>query len=50
MKQASVHRTIEGIWRIESAKIIASLARMVGDVGLAEDLAQDAGAALKRNC
>ncbi|QTH46209.1 RNA polymerase sigma factor [Cohnella sp. LGH] len=42
MKQASVHRTIDGIWRIESAKIIASLARMVRDVGLAEDLAQDA--------
>jgi len=37
-----VHRTIDGIWRIESAKIIASLARMVRDVGLAEDLAQDA--------
>jgi len=42
VKQASVHRTIDGIWRIESAKIIASLARMVRDVGLAEDLAQDA--------
>lgn len=42
MKQSDVHRTIDGIWRIESAKIIASLARMVRDVGLAEDLAQDA--------
>jgi RNA polymerase sigma factor (sigma-70 family) len=37
-----VHRTIDAIWRIESAKIIAVLARMVRDVGLAEDLAQDA--------
>lgn len=42
MKESSVHRTIEGIWRIESAKIIAALARIVRDVGLAEDLAQDA--------
>src|SRR5258705_8499396 len=43
------HRTIEAVWRIESAKLIASLARMVGDVGLAEDLAQDAlVAALER--
>ncbi len=36
------HRTIEAVWRIESAKLIAGLARMVRDVGLAEDLAQDA--------
>jgi RNA polymerase sigma-70 factor, ECF subfamily len=37
------HRAIEAVWRIESAKVIAALARMVrGDVGLAEDLAQDA--------
>jgi len=35
-------RAIDAIWRIESPKIIASLARMVRDVGLAEDLAQDA--------
>jgi len=33
---------IEAIWRIESPRLIAGLARMVGDVGLAEDLAQDA--------
>jgi RNA polymerase sigma factor (sigma-70 family) len=33
---------IEAVWRIESARLIAGLARMVGDVGLAEDLAQDA--------
>jgi len=37
-----VRRTIEAVWRIESAKIIAALARLVGDVGLAEDFAQDA--------
>jgi RNA polymerase sigma factor (sigma-70 family) len=36
------HRAIDAVWRIESAKIIAGLARMVRDVGLAEDLAQDA--------
>ncbi len=43
------HRTIETVWKIESAKLIAGLARMVRDVGLAEDLAQDAlVAALER--
>ncbi|REE94628.1 RNA polymerase ECF family sigma subunit [Paenibacillus taihuensis] len=42
MNEQAVHRSIDGIWRIESAKIIAGLARMVRDVGLAEDLAQDA--------
>ena len=36
------HRAIEAVWRIESAKVIASLTRLTGDVGLAEDLAQDA--------
>jgi RNA polymerase sigma-70 factor (ECF subfamily) len=36
------HRTIEAVWRIESAKLIAGLARIVRDVGLAEELAQDA--------
>ncbi len=35
-------RTIEAVWRIESARVIAGLARMVRDVGLAEELAQDA--------
>jgi RNA polymerase sigma-70 factor, ECF subfamily len=35
-------RAIDAVWRIESARLIASLARMVGDVGVAEDLAQDA--------
>jgi RNA polymerase sigma factor (sigma-70 family) len=37
-----IHRTIDAVWRIESARIIAGLARMVRDVGLAEELAQDA--------
>jgi RNA polymerase sigma factor (sigma-70 family) len=36
------HGTIEAVWRIEQAKIIAALARMVRDVGRAEELAQDA--------
>jgi RNA polymerase sigma-70 factor (ECF subfamily) len=38
----SADRAIEAVWRIESARLIAGLARMVRDVGLAEDLAQDA--------
>ena len=38
----SVAETIDAVWRIESARLIAGLARIVGDVGLAEDLAQDA--------
>lgn len=42
MSTADAHRAIEAVWRIESARIIAALARRVGDVGLAEDLAQDA--------
>lgn len=37
-----VRRTIDAVWRMESAKVIASLARMLHDVGLAEELAQDA--------
>jgi len=40
--QPDVHRAIDAVWRIESARLIAGLARMVGDVGIAEDLAQDA--------
>lgn len=36
------HRTIDAVWKLESAKIIAALTRMVRDVGLAEELAQDA--------
>jgi RNA polymerase sigma factor (sigma-70 family) len=39
---AAIHRTIEAVWRMESAKIIATVARMARDVGLAEELAQDA--------
>ena len=39
---SSVAKTIEAIWQIESAKVIAHVARMVRDVGLAQDLAQDA--------
>ncbi|RCV57588.1 RNA polymerase sigma factor [Marinitenerispora sediminis] len=35
-------RTVEAVWRIEGARVVATVARMVGDVGLAEDLAQDA--------
>jgi RNA polymerase sigma factor (sigma-70 family) len=38
----AIHRAIDAVWRIESARIIAGLARLTGDVGLAEDLAQDA--------
>jgi len=39
---ANAHRAIEAIWRIESARLIAGLARVVGDIGIAEELAQDA--------
>ncbi len=39
---SDTHRAIEAVWRIESARLIAGLARIVRDVGLAEDLAQDA--------
>ena len=42
MTSADTHRAIDAVWRIESARIIASLTRMVRDVGLAEELAQDA--------
>ena len=46
---ADTHGTIDAIWRIESPRLIAGLARLVGDVGVAEDLAQDAlVAALER--
>src|SRR5262245_24966630 len=41
-RSPAVERAIDAVWRIESAKLIAALARMVGDVGTAEDLAQDA--------
>src|SRR6202040_230575 len=39
---SDTHRAIEAVWSIESARIIAGLARIVRDVGLAEELAQDA--------
>ena len=42
MTALDTQRAIEAVWRIESAKLIAGLARIVRDVGLAEDLAQDA--------
>jgi RNA polymerase sigma factor (sigma-70 family) len=38
----AIHRTIDAVWRMESGRIIAGLARMVRDVGVAEELAQDA--------
>lgn len=37
-----IRRTVDAVWRIESARIVATLAKMTGDVGLAEDLAQEA--------
>jgi RNA polymerase sigma factor (sigma-70 family) len=39
---SATHHAIDAVWRIESARVIAGLARVVGDVGLAEELAQDA--------
>ena len=42
MTTTHTHRAIDAVWRIESARIIAGLARIVRDVGLAEELAQDA--------
>jgi RNA polymerase sigma factor (sigma-70 family) len=42
MTAPDIHRTISAIWRIESPRLVAALARITRDVGLAEDLAQDA--------
>ena len=42
MSEQDARRAIDAVWRIESARLIAGLARMTGDVGIAEDLAQDA--------
>ena len=42
MTATDLNRTIAAVWRIESAKLIAALARIVRDVGIAEELAQDA--------
>src|ERR1700680_3008871 len=41
MPAADTHRAIDAVWRIESPRLIAGLARIVRDVGVAEDLAQD---------
>src|SRR5882672_12820945 len=49
MTAADTHRAIDAVWRIESPRLIAGLARVVRDVGVAEELAQDAlVAALER--
>ncbi|MFJ1703225.1 sigma-70 family RNA polymerase sigma factor [Kitasatospora sp. NPDC088346] len=42
MTVLDAHRTIDAVWKMESARIVAALVRMVHDVGLAEELAQDA--------
>ena len=42
MTSTDTHRAIDAVWRIESARIIAGLTRIVRDVGIAEELAQDA--------
>jgi RNA polymerase sigma factor (sigma-70 family) len=42
MSDDDARRAVEAVWRIESGRLIAGLARVVGDVGLAEELAQDA--------
>jgi RNA polymerase sigma factor (sigma-70 family) len=42
MAAEDLHRSVEGVWRVESTKLIAALVRITRDVGLAEDLAQDA--------
>src|SRR5262249_47085531 len=42
MSATDTHRAIDAVWRIESARVIAGLCRIVRDVGVAEELAQDA--------
>lgn len=42
MSSSQIQRTIDTIWRIESAKILATVARIVGDIGVAEEVAHDA--------
>jgi RNA polymerase sigma factor (sigma-70 family) len=39
---SDIHRSVDAVWRIESARIVATLTKMTGDLGLAEDLAQEA--------
>ncbi|MFI7027163.1 sigma-70 family RNA polymerase sigma factor [Microbispora rosea] len=49
MTSLDAHRLVDAVWKMESARIVAGLVRMIGDVGLAEELAQDAVlAALER--
>ena len=50
MTATDIHRTIDAVWRIEQAKLIAGLARIVRDVGLAEELAQDALVTALQRC
>ena len=42
MTAGDTHRAIDAVWRIEQARLIAGLARIVRDIGIAEELAQDA--------
>ena len=42
MRDQATAETIEAVWRLESTRLVAGLVRMVRDIGLAEDLAQDA--------
>lgn len=42
MTATDIHRTIDAVWRMEASRLIAGLARIVRDVGVAEELAQDA--------
>jgi RNA polymerase sigma-70 factor (ECF subfamily) len=42
MTDSAIHRTVEAVWRMEAARIIAKLTRMLRNVGLAEEFAQDA--------
>ncbi len=42
MTDSDLHRSVESVWRLESTKLVAALVRITRDVGLAEDLAQDA--------
>ena len=41
-REGGLHARVDAVWKLESARIVAALTRMVHDVGLAEELAQDA--------
>ncbi|MFZ5635965.1 MAG: RNA polymerase sigma factor [Pseudomonadota bacterium] len=41
MRDDRLHRTLDALWRMESPRLVARIARMIGDVGIAEELAQD---------